>query len=119
MDQSNILYLKSVIDVVFGVHICLEICYAATIILLLAKKKYKWILNGFQDEDYLSVDSLFSHAGERREPLKPPVRKALAMFSGKRNPNDNHFSRRKVWAVKFGFEFSQFCNVYGLGLLIC
>ncbi|KAF3323156.1 RNA-binding protein NOB1 [Carex littledalei] len=49
-----------------------------------------------QDEDYLSVDSLFSHAGERREPLKPPVRKALAMFSGKRNPNDNHFSRRKV-----------------------
>ncbi|KAJ3685794.1 hypothetical protein LUZ61_014958 [Rhynchospora tenuis] len=49
-----------------------------------------------EDEDYLSVDSVFSHAGERREPLKPPVRKALAMFGGKRNPNDNHFSRRRV-----------------------
>ncbi|CAL9168039.1 unnamed protein product [Musa hybrid cultivar] len=48
-----------------------------------------------QDEDFLSVDDIFSHSGEKRVPLKPPVKKALAMFSGRRNPNDNHFSRRK------------------------
>lgn len=75
--------------------LCLENYYAAAIILLLGNNKIEY-LNGFQDEDYLSVDSVFSHAGEKREPLKPPVRKALAMFSGKRNPNDNHFSRRKA-----------------------
>ncbi|KAL5207267.1 hypothetical protein ABZP36_031702 [Zizania latifolia] len=48
-----------------------------------------------QDDDFLSVDDIFSHSGEKKVPLKPPVRKALAMFSGKRNPNDNHFSRKK------------------------
>ena len=48
-----------------------------------------------QDEDFLSVDDIFSHSGEKRVPLKPPVKKALSMFSGRRNPNDNHFSRRK------------------------
>lgn len=49
----------------------------------------------FQDQEFLSVDDIFSHAGGKRAPLKPPVRKALAVFSGKRNPNDNHFSRHK------------------------
>ncbi|KAJ3693891.1 hypothetical protein LUZ60_009371 [Juncus effusus] len=49
-----------------------------------------------QDDDYLTQDSLFLQSGERKAPLKPPVRKALAMFSGKRNPNDNHFGRRKA-----------------------
>ncbi|KAG8076511.1 hypothetical protein GUJ93_ZPchr0006g42403 [Zizania palustris] len=48
-----------------------------------------------QDDDFLSVDDIFTHSGEKKVPLKPPVRKALAMFSGKRNPNDNHFSRKK------------------------
>lgn len=47
-----------------------------------------------QDE-FLSADDIFTHAGDKRAPLKPPVRKALAMFSGRRNPNDNHFSRSK------------------------
>jgi hypothetical protein len=41
------------------------------------------------------VSKTFSHSGEKKAQLKPPVRKALAMFSGKRNPNDNHFSRKK------------------------
>ncbi|KAK8960400.1 hypothetical protein KSP40_PGU011278 [Platanthera guangdongensis] len=45
-------------------------------------------------DEFLGVEDIFSHAGEKRAPLKPPVRKALAMFSGKRNPNDNHFSRK-------------------------
>ncbi|PUZ73714.1 hypothetical protein GQ55_1G009600 [Panicum hallii var. hallii] len=48
-----------------------------------------------QEEDFLGVDDIFSHGGDKKAPLKPPVRKALAMFSGKRNPNDNHFSRKK------------------------
>ncbi|XXG50918.1 hypothetical protein AAC387_Pa02g4813 [Persea americana] len=32
---------------------------------------------------------------DKRAPLKPPIRKALAVFSGRQNPNDNHFSRHK------------------------
>ncbi|ONK80038.1 uncharacterized protein A4U43_C01F13110 [Asparagus officinalis] len=48
-----------------------------------------------QDQDFLCSDDIFTHCGEKRAPLKPPVRKALAVFSGKRNPNDNHFSRSK------------------------
>ncbi|RLN09728.1 RNA-binding protein NOB1 [Panicum miliaceum] len=48
-----------------------------------------------QEDDFLGVDDIFSHSGDKKAPLKPPVRKALAMFSGKRNPNDNHFSRKK------------------------
>lgn len=46
-------------------------------------------------DDFLGVEDIFSHSGEKKASLKPPVRKALAMFSGKRNPNDNHFSRKK------------------------
>ncbi|XP_062217947.1 RNA-binding NOB1-like protein [Phragmites australis] len=48
-----------------------------------------------QEDDFLGVDDIFTHSGEKKAQLKPPVRKALAMFSGKRNPNDNHFSRKK------------------------
>lgn len=48
-----------------------------------------------QGKEFLGADDIFSHSDEKRVPLKPPVRKALAMFSGKRNPNDNHFSRSK------------------------
>ena len=43
----------------------------------------------------MGVDDIFSHSGDKKAQQKPPVRKALAMFSGKRNPNDNHFSRKK------------------------
>ncbi|PKA48617.1 hypothetical protein AXF42_Ash020490 [Apostasia shenzhenica] len=47
-----------------------------------------------QNDDFLCSDNIFSHGGDKRAPLKPPVRKAIAVFSGKRNPNDNHFSRK-------------------------
>uniref|UniRef100_A0A453MUR6 Uncharacterized protein n=1 Tax=Aegilops tauschii subsp. strangulata TaxID=200361 RepID=A0A453MUR6_AEGTS len=48
-----------------------------------------------QGDDFLGAEDIFTHSGEKKVELKPPVRKALAMFSGKRNPNDNHFSRKK------------------------
>ncbi|XP_031484028.1 RNA-binding NOB1-like protein isoform X1 [Nymphaea colorata] len=59
--------------------------------LLYPKSKKK----GNQGLDIPSADEITFHSSERRAPLKPPVRKALAVFSGKRNPNDNHFSRNK------------------------
>ncbi|OAY83800.1 RNA-binding protein NOB1 [Ananas comosus] len=60
--------------------------------LLYPKSKKK---SSKQDLEFLGADDIFSHAGERRAPLKPPVRQALALYGGKRNPNDNHYSRRK------------------------
>lgn len=48
-----------------------------------------------QDTDVLGSDDFFSQKPDKRAPLKPPIRKALAVFSGRRNPNDNHFSRHK------------------------
>jgi RNA-binding protein NOB1 len=46
------------------------------------------------DEDvFTSMDYLFIHHTDKKAPLQPPVRKALAVFSQRRNPNDNHFSR--------------------------
>lgn len=48
-----------------------------------------------QGDDFFSRDDIFCHHTDKKSPLKPPVRKALAVFSGKRNPNDNHFSRSK------------------------
>ncbi|KAJ6851165.1 RNA-binding protein NOB1 [Iris pallida] len=59
------------------------------------KLLYPKVKSKKQDQDFLSSDDIFSHGGDKRAPLKPPVRKALAMFSGKRNPNDNHFSRSR------------------------
>ncbi|XXG50925.1 hypothetical protein AAC387_Pa02g4818 [Persea americana] len=38
-----------------------------------------------QDLDLLSADDVFSHLPDKRAPLKPPIRKALAVFSGRRN----------------------------------
>ncbi|XP_042519307.1 RNA-binding NOB1-like protein [Macadamia integrifolia] len=48
-----------------------------------------------QGEDIFMRDDVFSHIPDKRAPLQPPIRKALAVFSGRRNPNDNHFSRSK------------------------
>ncbi|KAE8722510.1 actin-depolymerizing factor 1-like [Hibiscus syriacus] len=45
--------------------------------------------------DLLMAGDTFTHHSDKRAPLQPPVRKALAVFSGKRNPNDNHYSRSK------------------------
>ncbi|KAI8569481.1 hypothetical protein RHMOL_Rhmol02G0282400 [Rhododendron molle] len=53
------------------------------------KKKNK------QGDDLFSSDDIFRHQTDKKAPLQPPVRKALAVFSGKRNPNDNHYSRSK------------------------
>ncbi|XP_039114876.1 20S-pre-rRNA D-site endonuclease nob1 [Dioscorea cayenensis subsp. rotundata] len=48
-----------------------------------------------KEDVFFSSDDIFSHAGEGRAPFRPPVRKTMALFSGKRNPNDNHYSRPK------------------------
>lgn len=47
------------------------------------------------DDDFVVPDAVFRHHTDKKVPLQPPVRKALAVFGGKRNPNDNHFSRSK------------------------
>lgn len=48
-----------------------------------------------QENDFFTADNIFHHHSDNRAPHQPPVRKALAVFSGKRNPNDNHFARPK------------------------
>lgn len=48
-----------------------------------------------QDDECFGTDAIFSHQSEKRAPHKPPVRQALAVFGGKRNPNDNHYSRSR------------------------
>ncbi|KMZ67589.1 putative RNA-binding protein nob1 [Zostera marina] len=52
--------------------------------------------NSKQEKDFFVSDDIFSHCGEKKAGVKPPVGKAISVFTGKRNPNDNHFSRRKV-----------------------
>lgn len=46
-------------------------------------------------DDIFTPDTIFLNHTSKKAPLQPPVRKALAVFSGKRNPNDNHYSRAK------------------------
>ncbi|MCD9644680.1 hypothetical protein HAX54_033091 [Datura stramonium] len=46
-------------------------------------------------DDIFTPDTIFLNHTSKKAPLQPPVRKALAAFSGKRNPNDNHYSRAK------------------------
>ncbi|KAG5014467.1 hypothetical protein AAZX31_08G013100 [Glycine max] len=48
-----------------------------------------------QDDDFFTPDSVFSHHTDKKAPFQPPVRKAMAVFGGRRNPNDNHYSRSK------------------------
>lgn len=48
-----------------------------------------------QEDDIFASNHIFLHHTDKKAPLQPPVRKALAVFSGKRNPNDNHYSRAK------------------------
>ncbi|KAL8543720.1 hypothetical protein ACS0TY_004326 [Phlomoides rotata] len=52
------------------------------------KKKNK------QETDFFVPDDIFRHH-TKKAPLQPPVRKAVAVFSGKRNPNDNRFAPPK------------------------
>ncbi|PIN10273.1 hypothetical protein CDL12_17141 [Handroanthus impetiginosus] len=53
------------------------------------KKKNK------QEDDFFVPDDIFRHHTDKKAPLQLPVRKALAVFSGKRNPNDNHCAHPK------------------------
>ncbi|XP_004503766.1 RNA-binding NOB1-like protein [Cicer arietinum] len=48
-----------------------------------------------KDDDFFTPDNVFSHHNDKGAPFQAPVRKALATFSGRRNPNDNHYSRSK------------------------
>lgn len=57
--------------------------------------KTKKKVNKQGDDDLFMAGDTFTHHTDKRAPLQPPVRKALAVFSGKRNPNDNHYSRSK------------------------
>ncbi|BFG31703.1 hypothetical protein CerSpe_179770 [Prunus speciosa] len=44
------------------------------------------------DDVFTTNDFIFCHHTDKKAPLQPPIRKALAVFSGRRNPNDNHYS---------------------------
>ncbi|XP_010545815.1 PREDICTED: RNA-binding protein NOB1 [Tarenaya hassleriana] len=44
-------------------------------------------------DEFFTADDVFMHHNDKKAPLRPPVRKALAVFSQRRNPNDNHYSR--------------------------
>ncbi|KAL2902398.1 RNA-binding protein NOB1 [Bienertia sinuspersici] len=48
-----------------------------------------------KDDEFFAADNIFGHHSDKRSSHRPPVRQALAVFSGKRNPNDNHYSRAK------------------------
>ncbi|GLJ36547.1 hypothetical protein SUGI_0734430 [Cryptomeria japonica] len=45
--------------------------------------------------DMLSSGEISFEVKEKRAPLQAPIRQTVAVFSGRRNPNDNHFSRHK------------------------
>ncbi|CAH2038257.1 unnamed protein product, partial [Thlaspi arvense] len=47
------------------------------------------------DEYFASDDVFMNHHSYKKAPLQPPVREAMAVFSQKRNPNDNHYSRSR------------------------
>lgn len=51
--------------------------------------------NKKQGDGVFTSDNIFQHHTDKRAPLQPPMRKALAVFGGKRNPNDNHYSRAR------------------------
>ncbi|CAK7335509.1 unnamed protein product [Dovyalis caffra] len=48
-----------------------------------------------EGDDFFVRDDIFSHHTDKKRSFRPPIRQALAVFSGKRNPNDNHYSRPK------------------------
>ncbi|MED6133293.1 hypothetical protein PIB30_027052 [Stylosanthes scabra] len=45
-----------------------------------------------KDDDIFASGTVFTHHTDKRAPFQPPIRKALAVFSGRKNPNDNHYS---------------------------
>lgn len=48
-----------------------------------------------EGDDFFPCDDIFTHHSEKKAPHQATVRQVLAVFSGKRNPNDNHYSRSK------------------------
>lgn len=48
-----------------------------------------------QDGEFFSSDDIFSHNADKRAAFQQPLRKAVSVYSGRRNPNDNHYSRHK------------------------
>ncbi|CAM8990501.1 unnamed protein product [Rhodiola kirilowii] len=59
--------------------------------LLYPKTKKKPINEG---DDLFLADDIFHHS-EKRASLKPPVGKAVSVFIGRKNPNDNHNTRAR------------------------
>ncbi|KAM7531282.1 hypothetical protein LguiB_034692 [Lonicera macranthoides] len=58
------------------------------------KRKFSSFSASLGDKDiFASCDYLFIRHTDKKAPLQPPVRKAIAVFSGRRNPNDNYYSR--------------------------
>ncbi|ESQ35709.1 hypothetical protein EUTSA_v10009994mg [Eutrema salsugineum] len=47
------------------------------------------------DEFFVSDAVFMNHHSDKKAPLQPPIREAMAVFSQKRNPNDNHYSRSR------------------------
>ncbi|VFQ83502.1 unnamed protein product [Cuscuta campestris] len=45
------------------------------------------------DDDIFTQDSIFVNHTDKKAHLQPPMRQTVAVFSGRRNPNDNHYSR--------------------------
>ncbi|CAI0414438.1 unnamed protein product, partial [Linum tenue] len=46
------------------------------------------------DDFFVGAGDIFSHV-DKRSAYKPPVGKAFTAYGGRRNPNDNHYSRQK------------------------
>ncbi|VFQ62221.1 unnamed protein product [Cuscuta campestris] len=45
------------------------------------------------DDDIFTQDNIFVNHTDKKAHLQPPMRQTVAVFSGRRNPNDNHYSR--------------------------
>ncbi|VFQ83954.1 unnamed protein product [Cuscuta campestris] len=45
------------------------------------------------DDDIFTQDNIFVNHTDKKAPLQPPMRQTVAVFYGRRNPNDNHYSR--------------------------
>eukprot|EP00252_Welwitschia_mirabilis_P024946 TRINITY_DN7622_c0_g1_i1.p1 TRINITY_DN7622_c0_g1~~TRINITY_DN7622_c0_g1_i1.p1 ORF type:complete len:582 (-),score=94.53 TRINITY_DN7622_c0_g1_i1:121-1866(-) len=59
--------------------------------ILYSRKKKK----ATQDINLINLADFSFNAKEKSLPFKPPIRETLAVFRGKRNPNDNHYSQRR------------------------
>ncbi|CAI0476328.1 unnamed protein product [Linum tenue] len=58
------------------------------------RPKTKKKSNNKDDDFFVGAGDIFSHV-DKRSAYKPPVGKAFTAYGGRRNPNDNHYSRQK------------------------